>query len=88
MSENELKEELKSIKDLLKELVDGKSQKEFYTTAEVAEILKRAEFTVREWCRLHRVWASKRECGRGNSKEWIISNEELRRIQNEGLLPV
>ncbi len=87
MSENELKEELQSIKDLLKELVDGKSQKEFYTTAEVADILKRAEFTVREWCRLGRVWASKRACGRGDSKEWVIAHDELRRIQNDGLLP-
>jgi hypothetical protein len=54
--------------------------------AGTAQILGRAEFTVREWCRLGRVWASKRQCGRGNAKEWIISHEELTRIQNEGLL--
>jgi hypothetical protein len=33
------------------------------------------------------VYASKRACGRGHAKEWIISHEELTRIQNEGLLP-
>ncbi len=88
MCENEIKEELKSIKAMVRELVYGRIQKEYYSTAEVAEILKRSEFTVREWCRLNRIWASKRECGRGDSREWMISHHELRRIQNNGLLPV
>lgn len=61
--------------------------KEWYTTDEVARILDRAPFTVREWCRHGRVRASKRDCGRGSAKEWIIDQQELRRIQNEGLLP-
>ena len=61
--------------------------KEWYTVGEVSAILGKAEFTVREWCRLNRVNASKRECGRGNSQEWIVSVDELKRIQNEGLLP-
>ncbi len=61
--------------------------KEWYTVGEVSAILGKAEFTVREWCRLHRVNASKRDCGRGNSQEWIVSVDELKRIQNEGLLP-
>jgi len=63
-------------------------EKDWYTVREVAEILGRSEFTVREWCRLNRVYADKRACGRGHSQEWIISSEELRRVQNEGLLPV
>ena len=62
--------------------------KDWYTVAEVAEILGKAEFTVREWCRLGRVYASKRACGRGTSQEWIIAHEELTRIRNEGLLPL
>lgn len=61
--------------------------KEWYSTDEVARILGRAPFTVREWCRNGRVRASKRDCGRGSAKEWIIDQQELRRIQNEGLLP-
>ena len=60
--------------------------KEWYSVKEVAEILGKAEFTVREWCRLGRVNAAKRDCGRGLMKEWILSYEELSRIQNQGLL--
>ena len=69
-------------------LSDRQVEKDWYTVREVAEILKRSEFTVREWCRLGRVFAEKRACGRGHSKEWIIAAEELVRIQNEGLLPI
>lgn len=61
--------------------------KEWYSVSEVSGILGKAEFTVREWCRLGRVNASKRDCGRGKSQEWIVSLDELKRIQNEGLLP-
>lgn len=76
---------LSKIHDLL---VDQESTKEWYTVQEIAEKLGRSEFTVREWCRLNRVLASKRACGRGNSKEWIIAADELERIRNEGLLPL
>ena len=69
-------------------LANRQPQKDWYTVREIAELLERSEFTVREWCRLERVNASKRACGRGNSTEWIVSAEELKRIQNEGLLPI
>lgn len=69
-------------------LADRQPAKDYYTTAEAAEILGRAEFTIREWCRLGRVYAEKRLSGRGRAKEWIISHEELTRIRNEGLLPL
>jgi hypothetical protein len=78
---------LDRIEAALQELLRGKPTKDFYTTAEAAEILERAEWTVREWCRLGRIHAGKRPCGRGASQEWIISHEELDRIRNEGLLP-
>ncbi len=68
-------------------LVEQRTVKDWYTTAEVAKILGKAEFTVREWCRLGRVRAEKKQCGRGVAGEWIISHEELTRIRNEGLLP-
>ncbi|MCY2993348.1 MAG: helix-turn-helix domain-containing protein [Planctomycetota bacterium] len=83
-----LVQRLERIETLLEQLVSQRTVKDWYTIAEVAQILGRAEFTVREWCRLGRVSASKRECGRGRAKEWIISHEELTRIQNEGLLPM
>jgi hypothetical protein len=69
-------------------LADRRPAKDYYTTSEVAEILVRAEFTVREWCRLGRIYAEKRLSGRGRAKEWIVSHQELTRIRNEGLLPL
>ena len=87
MSEQIL-ERLERIETLLDRLVSQRTIKEWYSVAEAAQILGKAEFTVREWCRQGRVWASKRQCGRGNTKEWIISHEELTRILNEGLLPL
>tara|TARA_R110002111_G_scaffold225795_1_gene287503 strand:- start:4109 stop:4381 length:273 start_codon:yes stop_codon:yes gene_type:complete len=81
-------ERLDRIEEKLDKLLQGTIEKEYYSTAEVAQILNRAEWTVREWCRLGRVYAEKRKCGRGSSNEWMISHDELRRIQNEGLLPL
>ncbi len=71
----------------LRDLILGQRPiKDMYTTSEAAEVLDKAEYTVREWCRLGRVNAQKRPCGRGNAAEWIIPREEIVRIQNEGLL--
>jgi hypothetical protein len=84
---DDLAERLERIETVLDHLVQLKTIKESYGTAEVADLLGKAEFTVREWCRLGRVKAEKRECGRGRSQEWIISHAELERIRNEGLLP-
>ena len=86
--DDEIIERLDRIEDTLRTLMKQRTIKEGYSTAEVAEILGKAEFTVREWCRNGRIWAEKRQCGRGASKEWTISHEELTRIQNEGLLPL
>ena len=77
---------LERIENLLTNLVEQEPPKEFYTTAEVAQILGKAEFTVREWCRLGRIHVEKRQSGRGRSKEWMINHIEIRRIQNKGLL--
>jgi DNA-directed RNA polymerase specialized sigma24 family protein len=82
-----LAERLDKIEAALNRLVEQRA-KEWYTTAEAAQILGRAEFTVREWCRLGRVRAGKRKCGRGQSQEWVIAHAELERIKNEGLLPL
>jgi hypothetical protein len=82
-----IEERLTRIEEALQLLVQQKTIKDWYTTAEIAESLQRAEWTVREWCRTGRVNAEKRLCGRGNSLEWIISHGELQRIRNEGLLP-
>ncbi len=88
MTEQELFKRLDNIEALLASLINREASKDYYSTSEVAKILERSEFTVREWCRLGRVWAEKRQCGRGRSKEWMISDVELQRIRNEGLLPL
>lgn len=73
----------------LRDLVIGqRTLKEWYSTAEAAKALDRSEFTVREWARLGRIRAEKRPCGRGRSREWMISHDELTRVRNEGLLPL
>lgn len=69
-------------------LLQRRPEKQWYTVAEVAKLLNRRPFTIREWCRLGRIYASKRDAGRGPSREWMIAREELERIENEGLLPL
>lgn len=78
---------LDRIETALRNLIGQQNGKEWFSTDEVAAALGKAPFTVREWCRHRRVRAKKRKSGRGNAKEWMISAEELKRIQEEGLLP-
>lgn len=61
--------------------------KDRYTVKEVAAIVGRKEYTVREWCRERRLLADKAMCGRGCELAWLISHDELTRYQNEGLRP-
>jgi hypothetical protein len=84
---DDLIDRLDRIEEALRLLVEQRTVKEWYTTSEMAKLLDKAEFTVREWCRLGRVRAQKKRCGRGAASEWIVSHEELTRIRNEGLLP-
>lgn len=79
---------LQRIESTLAMLVEKHTVKDWYTTEEVARMLGKAEFTVREWCRLGRVHAEKRNSGRGKFQSWVISHAELQRFQREGLLPI
>lgn len=94
-----LHEQLRSVQELVSRLTVGMDEirgllagrpraKEWYSTQEAAEILKKRPYTVRNWCRMGRVRAEKIEAGRGVDGEWRISHEEITRIQNEGLLPL
>lgn len=78
---------LDEIQNTLKALIDRDRIKDYYSTDEVAQLLGKAEFTVREWARRGRIRAQKRRSGRGKYQSWVISHEEVTRIQREGLLP-
>lgn len=83
-----LTERLARIEETLTLLLRQRTVKEWYTTAEVAALLHKAEYTVREWCRLSRIHSEKLPHGRGNEGEWRIAHEELVRYDREGLLPL
>ena len=82
------KEQLDRIEAQLGELLRQRTIKDFYTTEEAAALLGKAPFTIREWCRLGRVNARKRDSGYGRCGGWMISADELDRSRNFGLLPV
>lgn len=81
-------ERLTKIETVLVALADKQARKDWYTTGEAAAVLGKAEFTVREWCRLGRLRAEKRKSGRGAFPAWVVSHDELLRYQREGLLPL
>ena len=85
---SELLARLTRIETALQLLVREKTVKEWYSTAEVAALLGKSDYTVREWCRLGRVLASKKAHARGAHPEWLIGHAELQRVRNEGLRPV
>jgi hypothetical protein len=88
----EVKEQQRAMTATLAELRDflvaQRTIKEWYSPEEVAQILGKQPYTVREWCRYMRINARKRPTGRGDAKEWEISHEELERIKSHGLLPI
>lgn len=79
-----LLQRLDRIEAALAVLVEQRTVKEWYSTQEVADLVGKAEYTVREWCRQGRVQARKAPNGRG----WLVSHDELVRIRNEGPLPM
>jgi excisionase family DNA binding protein len=79
---------LERIESAIKGLLERQQAKDWYTTEEAAKALGKSEYTVREWCRLGRVRAEKKGSGRGKYQSWVISHDELLRIQREGLLPL
>jgi excisionase family DNA binding protein len=70
----------REIRDLL---VSQRTVKELYTTVEVAELIGRSEYTVREWCRKGQVQATKAP----NGRSWLIAHAELTRLRNHGPAP-
>ena len=83
-----LRERLDKIEAMLTVLVERQQVREWYSVEEFARIVKRANFTCREWCRNGRIKAQKKDSGRGAYPSWVISHDELVRFQREGLLPL
>lgn len=59
-----------------------------YSVDEIATLLNKRPYTVREWCRHGQINATKRAERRGGTALWSISADELARYNNEGLLPI
>src|SRR4051812_22452725 len=78
---------LDRIEQAVTALAGCRPRQDWYTVAEFAAAVKRARFTVRQWCLRGRIRARKRPCGRGATREWSIAHEELLRFQKDGLLP-
>jgi hypothetical protein len=83
-----IEERLDKIESLLTVLVERQQVREWYTTEEFARAIGKAEFTIREYCRLGRLRAEKRVSGRGAYPQWVISHAELERYRRNGLLPI
>jgi len=81
----EVVERLSRIEAVLQTLVRERTVKDWYSTAEVAVLVGKAEYTAREWCRQKRLLASKKAYTRGAHPEWLIGHAELLRFRNEGL---
>jgi hypothetical protein len=86
MTDEERDEKLTRIECMLAMLVERQTVRAWYTTQEFADAVDKAEFTIREYCRLGRIRAEKRKSGRGPFMAWVISHAELLRYQREGLL--
>jgi excisionase family DNA binding protein len=78
----DIAERLDRIERALEILLKRETVKDWYSTTEVAEMLEKSEYTVREWCRKGQVPAEKSPNGRG----WLIANADLLRLRN-GELP-
>jgi hypothetical protein len=80
-------ERLDRIESLLAALVQRHAVKDWYEIEEFSGLVGKACFTCREWARLGRIRAEKKNDGRGPHARWVVSHQELLRYQREGLLP-
>lgn len=83
-----LEERLSKIEAMLAALVNRPQPREWYSVEEFARLVGRSEFTCREWCRLGRIVAEKKNSGRGAHAAWAISHQEFERFQREGFRPL
>jgi hypothetical protein len=79
---------LDRIEAAIRRLTSQPGTKEWYSVDEAAAALGKASYTVREWCRLGRIHATKQRHARGPHPEWVISHDELARVRRDGLRPL
>jgi len=79
---------LDKIEATLQALVERQTVKEWYTTLEVARVVGKSEYTVREWCRQGRIRAEKKGSGRGKYQSWVVSHDEVQRFQKDESKPL
>jgi hypothetical protein len=80
MTEHELApllERLDRIEATLVELTRQRQVKDYYTVEEFGVMVGLAPFTVGQHCRMGRIRATKKGCGRGPHKCWGTSHNEL-----------
>jgi Helix-turn-helix domain len=74
---------LERMETVLTLLVEQRTAKEWYTTAEVAKLIRKSDYTVREYCRKGQVEAEKA----ANDRGWLISHAALTHLRNFGPVP-
>ena len=79
---------LERIERMLQQLLDRSTVKPHYTVDEFSLLVKRAPFTVRQWCNEGRIKAEKSMTRSGSCCRWVISHEEYERFLRDGLLPL
>jgi len=83
-----LREWLERIESMIALLIARETVKDHYEIEEFARLVHREPFTCREWARLGRIHAEKKNSGRGPHARWVVSHDELLRYQRSGLLPL
>jgi hypothetical protein len=87
VTDEDLKARFEKLETMLAVLIERQQVREYYTSEEFATLVGKAPWTLREYCRLGRLHATKRLCGKGGKASWVLSHEEYLRYQKEGLLP-
>ncbi len=79
---------LDRLTSLVESLAKQQTIKPWYSVSEFAALVHKSTYTVRQWCNLGRINAIKSQGRCGPEHEWVISHEELLRLQQHRLLPV
>ena len=73
---------LRAIGRRTRQLAEREQRQTHYSVEDFAKVVRKAPFTVRQWCLHARIRATKTN----NGRSWVISQAELERYRAEGLL--